>query len=77
MVDAFDDFLDEHPATHMNGSKQIDLISISQGLVPYIDEAFILDPKTGEGNHSYLGIDLDFGQLISRMDITDINPGHQ
>ena len=65
MVDAFDDFLDEHLAAHVNGSKQIDLISISHSLVPYIDEAFILDPKTGEGDHSYLGIDLDFEQLIS------------
>ena len=36
MVDAFDDFLDEQPATHINGSKQIDLISVSRGLVPYI-----------------------------------------
>ena len=65
MVDAFDDFLDEHLATHMNGSKQIDLISISQGLVSYINEAFILDPKTGAGSHSYIGIDLDFRQQTS------------
>ena len=47
VVDAFDDFLDECPATHINGSKQIDLISVSQGLVPCINKAFILDPKTG------------------------------
>jgi hypothetical protein len=30
MVDAFTDFFDEHPATHVNGSKQIDLISVSR-----------------------------------------------
>jgi exonuclease III len=29
MVDAFTDFFDEQPATHINGSKQIDLISVS------------------------------------------------
>ena len=61
MVDAFDNFLDEQPATHINGLKQIDLISVSRGLVPYINNAFILDPKTGKEDHSYLGIDLDFG----------------
>ena len=61
MIDAFDDFLDEQPATHINGSKQIDLISVSHSLEPYIDDAFIIDPKTGEGDHSYIGIDLDFG----------------
>jgi exonuclease III len=30
MVDAFTDFFDEQPATHINGSKQIDLISVSR-----------------------------------------------
>jgi hypothetical protein len=32
MVDAFSDFMEEHPATHFRGSKQIDLISISRRL---------------------------------------------
>ena len=41
--------------------KPIDLISVSRGLEPYIDDAFIIDPKTGEGDQSYIGIDLDFG----------------
>jgi hypothetical protein len=37
MVDAFTDFFDKHPATHTNGSKQIDLISVSRRLAPYIN----------------------------------------
>jgi hypothetical protein len=46
MVDAFTDFYDERPATHINGSKQIDLILVSCRLAPYIDRAFILSPGT-------------------------------
>jgi hypothetical protein len=30
MVDVFIEFFDEHPLTHFNGSKQINLISVSQ-----------------------------------------------
>jgi hypothetical protein len=77
MIDAFDDFFTDRPNTHVNGSKQIDLISVSCGLAPYIDNAFILDPKTGEGDHSYIGIDLNLGLLTSRTDIIDLHPGHR
>jgi hypothetical protein len=45
MVDAFTEFFDECPPTHINGSKQIDLISVSQRLAPYINRAFILSDK--------------------------------
>jgi hypothetical protein len=37
MVDAFSEFFEECPATHINGSKQIDLISVSRWLAPYIE----------------------------------------
>ena len=77
MIDAFDDFFDERPVTHINGSKQIDLIPVSRGLAPFIDDAFILDPKYGEGDHSYIGIDLDFGLLTSHDNLSDIDPGHR
>ena len=76
MIDAFDDFFDECPVTHINGSKQIDLISVSHGLAPFINNAFILNPKYGKGDHLYIGIDLDFGLLTSHDDLSDIDPGH-
>ena len=76
MIDAFDDFFDECPATHINGSKQINLISFSHGLAPFINDAFILDPKDGKGDHLYIGIDLDFGLLTSHDDLSNIDPGH-
>jgi hypothetical protein len=69
MTDAFTEFFDKHPPTHINGSKQIDLISVSQRLVPYIDRAFILSPKESEGDHSTIGIDLTL-ELLLRMEIS-------
>jgi hypothetical protein len=52
MTDAFTEFFDECPPTHINRSKQINLISVSRRLVPYIDRAFILSLKESEGDHS-------------------------
>jgi hypothetical protein len=76
MTDAFTEFFDEHPHTHINGLKQIDLISVSQRLVPYIDRAFILSPKESEGDHSTIGINFDFGTLTLHGDLSEIDPGH-
>jgi hypothetical protein len=76
MVDAFTDFFDERPATHINGSKQIDLISVSRRLAPYIDRAFILSPAESEADHSSIGIDFDFGALTSHGDLSGVDPGH-
>jgi hypothetical protein len=41
MVDAFSDLFDERPATHFRVSDQIDLISISCCLAPYVQKAYI------------------------------------
>jgi len=76
MVDAFDDFFTDRPATHVNGSKQIDQISVSRFLANYIDFAFILDPSHGAGDHSYIGIDLNLSSLTSRTNLCDLDPGH-
>jgi hypothetical protein len=76
MTDAFTEFFDKRPPTHINGSKQIDLISVSQQLVPYINCAFILSLKESEGDHSTIGIDFDFGALTSHGDLSEIDPGH-
>ena len=57
MVDPFTDFFTEHPATHIWGLMQIDLISMSTSLLQCIDYAFILDPAISESNHSCIGID--------------------
>jgi hypothetical protein len=56
--------------------KQIDLISVSQWLAPYIDRAFILSPKDSEGDHSIIGIDFDFGALTLYGNLSEIDPGH-
>jgi hypothetical protein len=76
MVDAFTDFFNERPATHINGSKQIDLILVSHRLAPYIDRAFIISPAESEGDHSTIGIDFDFGALTSHGDLSGVDPGH-
>jgi hypothetical protein len=44
MVDAFLKFFPTHPATHSQGSLQIDLISISMTLLEFVNIALILDP---------------------------------
>jgi hypothetical protein len=76
MVDTFPDFYDERPATHINRSKQIDLISVSHRLAPYINRAFILSAVESEGDHSTIGIDFDFGALTSHGDLSGVDPGH-
>jgi hypothetical protein len=76
MADAFTDFFDECPPTHNRGSLQIDLISMSPSLLQYVENAFILDPNHGEGDHSYIGIDFDITSLVNWNKICDVNPRH-
>jgi hypothetical protein len=76
MIDAFTEFFDERSPTHINGSKQIDLLSVIQRLAPYIDRAFILSPMESEGNNSTIGINFDFGALTLHGDLSEIDPGH-
>jgi hypothetical protein len=76
MVDAFTEFFDECPPMHINGLKQIDLISVSWWLALYIDWAFILSPIDSKGNHSTIGINFEFGALTLHGDLSEINPGH-
>jgi hypothetical protein len=66
MVDSFTDFFTKRPATHSQGSMQIDLISMSTSLPQYVDHAFILDPAISESNHSCIGIDFNLGILLKR-----------
>jgi hypothetical protein len=76
MVDAFTEFFEDQPATHVNGTKQIDLISVSRRLAPYVDRAFILAPANSEGDHSTIGIDFNFGGLTDNANLSEIDPGH-
>jgi hypothetical protein len=76
MVDAFTEFFEDRPATHVNGTKQIDLISVSRRLAPYIDRAFILAPANSEGDHSTIGIDFNFGGLTDNANLSETDPGH-
>jgi hypothetical protein len=76
MVDAFTEFFEDWPATHVNGTKQIDLISVSHKLAPYINRAFILSPANSEGDHSTIGIDFNFGGLTDNTNLSETDPGH-
>lgn len=78
MVDGFTDFFssDSRPGTHQRGSEQIDQISLSYSLSEYIANAFILDPSYGEGDHSYIGIDLNLGAILNRESVRDVDPTH-
>jgi hypothetical protein len=76
MVNAFSEFFEERPATHINGSNQIDLISVSRRLAPYIERAFILSPDNSEGDHSSIGIDFNFGSLTDNPNLSGVDPGH-
>ena len=38
--------------------------------------SYSIPSKYGKGDHSYIGIDLDFGLLKSHDDLSDIDPGH-
>jgi hypothetical protein len=76
MVNPFTEFFAERPATHSQGSMQIDLISMSTSLLQYVDHAFILDPAISESNHSCIGIDFNLGNLLKRRSLRDIDPSH-
>jgi hypothetical protein len=76
MVDAFTEFFEDRPATHVNGTKQIDLISVSRKLAPYIDRAFILSPANSEGDHSTIGIDFNFVGLTDNANLSETDQGH-
>jgi hypothetical protein len=76
MVNAFSEFLEERAATQINGSKQIDLISVSRRLAPYIERAIILSPDNSEGDHSTIGIDFNFGSLTNNANLSGVDPGH-
>jgi hypothetical protein len=69
MINAFTEFFDKRLPTHINASKQIHLISVSQWLALYIDPAFILSPMESDGDQSTIGIDFDFSALTSHVDL--------
>jgi hypothetical protein len=64
------------PRKSTDPNKQIDLISLSSRLVPYINKAYILSPAQSKGNHSTISIDFHFGCLISNADLSEVDPGH-
>jgi hypothetical protein len=76
-VDFFSDFFTTRPATHCNGSKQIDLLTGSVHLLTFFQNAFIVDPNESEGDHSIFGGDLNLGALIQRDSLREIDPTHQ
>jgi hypothetical protein len=52
------------------------MISVSQRLAPYIEQAFILSPDNSEGDHSTIGIDFNFGSLTNNANLSGVDPGH-
>jgi hypothetical protein len=64
------------PRMSTDPNKQIDLISVSCRLVPYINKAYILSPTQSKGDHSTISIDFHFGCLISNADLSEVDPGH-
>jgi hypothetical protein len=76
IVDAFFEFFLTRPATHSQGSLQIDLISISMTLLEFVDNAFILDPTNSRSDHSGIGIEFNLAKLLQHSSLSEIDPFH-
>jgi hypothetical protein len=76
MVEAFLKFFLTHPATHSQGSLQIDLILISMALLEFVNNAFILNPTNSRSDHSSIGIDFNLAKLLQCSSLLEIDPSH-
>ena len=76
VADAFTELFEDRPATLVNGSKQIDLMSVSCRLAPCVDRVLILSPASSEGDHSAAGTDFNFGGLTDNANLSEVDPGH-
>jgi hypothetical protein len=66
----------QHPATHSQGSLQIDLISISMTLLEFVNIALILNPTNSWSNHSSIGIDFNLAKLLQCSSLSEIDQSH-
>jgi len=78
LVDVFDDFLpNDRPPTYQRGRKQLDHLLCSVDLIPYWQNAFIMDPSKGPGDHSIFGGDLNLGALLNSNDLRSLDPTNE
>ena len=63
MIDAFDDFFDDRLRPISTDQNRSTSSPSAVALLPF--STSLRSSKYGEGDHSYVGIDLDFGLLTS------------
>ena len=65
LVDLFDDFYHTCPPTYSCSENTMDMILGSINVLQWTINGYILDLKNGPDNHSVMGLDLNYGGLIS------------
>jgi len=73
LVDLFSNDFHIRPPTYSRGSQQIDIFAGSIELINFLPTTYIIDPTTGEGDHSTFGGDLNLGGLINCNDLRRID----
>jgi hypothetical protein len=76
MVDTFLEFFLTHPATHSQGTLQIDLISISLTLLKFVKYTFLLDPTNSQSDYSCISIDFNLAKLLKQSSLLEVDPSH-
>ena len=69
LVDLFDDFYYTRPPTYTCSENTMDMILGSIDVLQWTTNVYILDPQHGPGDHSVIGLDLNYGGLIGQEDL--------
>ena len=73
LVNLFDNFYHTRPLTYSCSENTMDMILGSIDILQWTINGYILDPKNGSGDHSVIGLDLNYGSLISWEDLQEID----
>ena len=73
LVDLFDDFYYTRPPTYTRSENTMDMILGSIDVLQWTTNAYILDLQHGPGDHSVIGLNLNYGGLIGREDLREID----
>ena len=73
LIDLFDDFYHTRPPTYSCSKNTMDMILGSINVPQWTVNAYILDPRHGPGDHSIIGLDLNYGGLIGQEDLREID----
>lgn len=73
LVDLFDDFYHTRPPTYTRSKNTMDMVLGSLDILQWTVNAYIFDPHSGPGDHSVIGIDLNYGGMIGREDLREID----